>query len=177
MNKMTSHPDAARSALAQAQVQGQVQDPVRQLFERMFDGGLFGRAQDDSSVVTSQWAPAVDIHEEPERFVLYADLPGVDPRQAGLFHTAFLFDDKPSLAATVLRAAQDPRSRFVGSSDHLVSEAFYFTDPEGNGVELYTDRDRSTWIHDGEQIRIEVRAGHGELLAGGDSASRRVIIA
>ncbi len=80
MNKMTSHPDAARSALAQAQVQGQVQDPVRQLFERMFDGGLFGRAQDDSSVVTSQWAPAVDIHEEPERFVLYADLPGVDPQ-------------------------------------------------------------------------------------------------
>jgi HSP20 family protein len=80
MNKMTTHPDAARSALTQAQFQGQVQDPVRQLFERMFDGGLFGRAQDDSSVVTSQWAPAVDIHEEPERFVLYADLPGVDPQ-------------------------------------------------------------------------------------------------
>ena len=88
------------------------------------------------------------------RLIHTPDLPGVDPRQAGLFHTAFLFDDKPSLAATVLRAAQDPRSRFVGSSDHLVSEAFYFTDPEGNGVELYTDRDRSTWIHDGEQIRM-----------------------
>lgn len=88
------------------------------------------------------------------RLIHTPDLPGVDPRQAGLFHTAFLFDDKASLAATVLRAAQDPRSRFVGSSDHLVSEAFYFTDPEGNGVELYTDRDRSTWIHDGEQIRM-----------------------
>jgi catechol 2,3-dioxygenase len=88
------------------------------------------------------------------RLIHTPDLPGVDPRQPGLFHTAFLFDDKPSLAATVLRAAQDPRSRFVGSSDHLVSEAFYFTDPEGNGVELYTDRDRSTWIHDGEQIRM-----------------------
>ena len=88
------------------------------------------------------------------RLIHTPDLPGVDPRQSGLFHTAFLFDDKPSLAATVLRAAQDPRSRFVGSSDHLVSEAFYFTDPEGNGVELYTDRDRSTWIHDGEQIRM-----------------------
>lgn len=88
------------------------------------------------------------------RLIHTPDLPGVDPRQPGLFHTAFLFDDKASLAATVLRAAQDPRSRFVGSSDHLVSEAFYFTDPEGNGVELYTDRDRSTWIHDGEQIRM-----------------------
>ena len=88
------------------------------------------------------------------RLVHTPDLPEVDPRQAGLFHTAFLFEDAPALAATVYRAAQDPRSRFVGSSDHLVSEAFYFTDPEGNGVELYTDRDRSTWIHDGEQIRM-----------------------
>jgi catechol 2,3-dioxygenase len=82
------------------------------------------------------------------RLIATPDLPAVDPRQAGLFHTAFLFDDAPTLAATVLRAAQDPRSRFTGSSDHLVSEAFYFTDPEGNGVELYTDRDRSQWTYD-----------------------------
>jgi catechol 2,3-dioxygenase len=82
------------------------------------------------------------------------NLPGVDPRQAGLFHTAFLFETPQSLAATVYRSAQVPSSRFIGSSDHLVSEAFYFTDPEGNGVELYTDRDRSVWIHDGNEIRI-----------------------
>ncbi|PXA72117.1 VOC family protein [Cryobacterium arcticum] len=88
------------------------------------------------------------------RLIHMPDLPAVDPRQAGLFHTAFLFETPASLAATVYRAAQDPRSRFVGSSDHLVSEAFYFTDPEGNGVELYTDRGRDTWIHDGEQIRM-----------------------
>lgn len=81
------------------------------------------------------------------RLVHTPDLPAVDPRQAGLFHTAFLFDDASSLSATVYRAAQDPRSRFVGSSDHLVSEAFYFTDPEGNGIELYTDRDRDLWLH------------------------------
>ena len=80
------------------------------------------------------------------------DLPAVDPRQAGLFHNAFLFPDAANLAATVYRAAQDPRSRFVGSSDHLVSEAFYFTDPEGNGVELYTDRPRDTWRHERGQI-------------------------
>ncbi|GAB3731639.1 VOC family protein [Nocardiopsis nanhaiensis] len=79
------------------------------------------------------------------RLVATPGLPAVDPRQAGLFHTAFLFDDAASLAATVYHAAQDQRSRFVGSSDHLVSEAFYFTDPEGNGIELYTDRDRSDW--------------------------------
>ena len=72
-------------------------------------------------------------------------LPQPSRRQAGLFHTAVLFDDATDLAATVLSAARHPRSRFVGSSDHLVSEAFYFTDPEGNGIELYHDRDRSQW--------------------------------
>ncbi|HWM34783.1 MAG TPA: VOC family protein [Pseudolysinimonas sp.] len=88
------------------------------------------------------------------RLVHKPDLPGVDPRQAGLFHTAFLFEDAASLAATVFRAAQTPRTRFAGSSDHLVSEAFYFTDPEGNGVELYTDRPREQWQRDGDQIRM-----------------------
>jgi catechol 2,3-dioxygenase len=83
------------------------------------------------------------------------DLPAVDPRQAGLFHNAFLFPDAANLAATVYRAAQDPRSRFVGSSDHLVSEAFYFTDPEGNGVELYTDRPRETWRRERGQIQMD----------------------
>jgi catechol 2,3-dioxygenase len=89
------------------------------------------------------------------RLVHTPDLPAVDPRQSGLFHTAFLFDAPESLAATVYRAAQDSRGRFIGSSDHLVSEAFYFTDPEGNGVELYTDRPRDQWVHDGNEIRID----------------------
>lgn len=79
------------------------------------------------------------------RLVSTPGLPAVDPRQAGLFHTAFLFEDQASLAGTVLRAAQDPRSRFAGTGDHLVSEAFYFTDPEGNGIELYVDRPRDSW--------------------------------
>ncbi|MGY0504271.1 Hsp20/alpha crystallin family protein [Luteimonas sp. e5] len=55
------------------------QDPMGQLFERLFEGSLLGDSNDESSVVTSQWAPRVDIKEEPDRFVLYADIPGVDP--------------------------------------------------------------------------------------------------
>lgn len=88
------------------------------------------------------------------RLIQTPGLPPVDPRQAGLFHTAFLFDDQRSLAATVYRAAMLPESRFVGSSDHSVSEAFYFTDPEGNGVELYRDRPREQWIHKRGQIMM-----------------------
>ncbi|MGN6241634.1 MAG: VOC family protein [Cellulosimicrobium cellulans] len=89
------------------------------------------------------------------RLVHTPGLPAVDRRQAGLFHTAFLFDDAASLAATVYRAAQDRRGAFVGSSDHLVSEAFYFTDPEGNGVELYWDRLRTEWSWAHGQVRMD----------------------
>jgi catechol 2,3-dioxygenase len=88
------------------------------------------------------------------RLVHTPGLPVPGRREAGLFHTAFLFDSPAALAATVYRAARDPRSRFVGSADHLVSEAFYFTDPEGNGIELYADRDRSTWPRVGNQVAM-----------------------
>jgi catechol 2,3-dioxygenase len=73
------------------------------------------------------------------------DLRHASPRDAGLFHTAILFDTEEALAGAVYSVAQHYPTMFTGSSDHLVSKAFYFTDPENNGVELYWDRDRSTW--------------------------------
>ncbi|WP_066303063.1 VOC family protein [Arthrobacter luteolus] len=68
--------------------------------------------------------------------------------EAGLFHTAVLFETQADLAATVALAAQYDPAAYVGSADHLVSEAFYFTDPEGNGIELYWDRPRESWDWD-----------------------------
>ncbi len=71
------------------------------------------------------------------------------PSEAGLFHTAILFETQAALAAAVYAVAQAHPSSFTGSSDHLVSQAFYFDDPEHNGVELYWDRDRTewSWVH------------------------------
>lgn len=81
-------------------------------------------------------------------------LPTPRPGQAGLFHTALVFGDRAGLAAAVASAVAHPRSGHVGSADQLVSQAYYFTDPEGNGIELYWDRARTDWTwHDG---RIEV---------------------
>jgi len=60
--------------------QGLQQDPIKQVFDRLFEGSLFQNGSDESSVVTSQWVPLVDIKEEANRFVLYADLPGVEPK-------------------------------------------------------------------------------------------------
>jgi len=67
------------------------------------------------------------------------------PRAAGLFHTAILFESEAALAAAVYSVATRHPGSFTGSSDHLVSKAFYFDDPEHNGVELYWDRDRTQW--------------------------------
>ena len=63
---------------------------------------------------------------------------------AGLFHTAFRYPDRSSLAAAVARTARSARE-FQGASDHGVSEAVYFADPEGNGIELYRDRAFDDW--------------------------------
>lgn len=68
---------------------------------------------------------------------------------AGLFHTAILFETQAALAAALYSVARHAPGTFTGSADHLVSQAFYFTDPEGNGIELYWDRDRTewSWVH------------------------------
>lgn len=96
----------------------------------------------DTVVLGRGTTPVVVLEHAPE-------LRHASPRDAGLFHTAILFDTEEALAAAVYSVAQKYPNTFTGSSDHLVSKAFYFTDPEGNGVELYWDRERSnwSWIH------------------------------
>lgn len=82
------------------------------------------------------------------------ELVHASPSAAGLFHTAILFDSQAALAAAVYSVAKKHPNTFTGSSDHVVSQAFYFTDPEGNGVELYWDRDRTSWSWTHGQIEM-----------------------
>ena len=72
-----------------------------------------------------------------------ADAPLRPRATAGLFHVAFLYPDRPSLASALERVTD--RRVPVGSADHGVSEAIYLADPEGNGIELYADRPRDQW--------------------------------
>lgn len=53
-----------------------LQDEIKQVFDKFFNEDA-----DASSVVTSQWMPRVDIKEEGDRFLIQADLPGVDPNE------------------------------------------------------------------------------------------------
>jgi catechol 2,3-dioxygenase len=66
------------------------------------------------------------------------------PGHTGLYHTAFLYPDRKSLAQ-VLRRVVDAGVALSGASDHGVSEAIYLDDPDGNGVELYRDRPEAEW--------------------------------
>lgn len=73
--------------------------------------------------------------------------PGAEPpgrSEAGLFHTAFLLPSRTALADWMVHALAMGVA-LDGASDHLVSEALYLTDPEGNGIEIYRDRPRGEW--------------------------------
>ncbi len=62
----------------------------------------------------------------------------------GLFHLAIVYPTRRDLAAAARRALE-AGTTYVGAADHGVSIALYFTDPDGNGVELYWDRPREAW--------------------------------
>ncbi|WP_241979920.1 VOC family protein [Cryobacterium glaciale] len=91
--------------------------------------------------------PLVILQHAPE-------LAAAEPRSAGLYHTAILFDTQADLAAAVYSIGTKSPGTFTGSADHLVSQAFYFTDPEGNGIELYWDRDRTQWSWTHGQVEM-----------------------
>ncbi len=74
-------------------------------------------------------------------------------REAGLFHTAFLLPSRTDLGRWLRHAAQQ-RVPIEGAADHGVSEAIYLSDPEGNGIEIYSDRPPSTWAWAGETIAM-----------------------
>ncbi len=63
---------------------------------------------------------------------------------AGLFHAALLLPDRAALGYWLRRGAEN-QARFEGFSDHGVSEAIYLSDPDGNGLEFYSDRAREAW--------------------------------
>lgn len=74
------------------------------------------------------------------------------PRTTGLFHVAILLPGRADLALALHRVSGAGWA-FTGASDHLVSEALYLDDPEGNGIEIYRDRPREEWEYrDGELV-------------------------
>lgn len=74
-------------------------------------------------------------------------------RAPGLFHAAYLYPSRLELARSFRRMIND-RVQFQGFADHGVSEAIYLADPEGNGIELYSDRPREEWSYSTEGLEM-----------------------
>ncbi|WP_287268414.1 VOC family protein [Thermogemmatispora sp.] len=100
-----------------------------------------------------------------------AEAPRPPSWSTGLYHFAILVPSRPALARSLAQLAAS-RYPLGGYADHLVSEALYLSDPEGNGIEIYRDRPRETWRWQSGQVAmatdpIDVRAmlteGRAEL--------------
>nr|WP_303647610.1 VOC family protein [Haloarchaeobius amylolyticus] len=90
----------------------------------------------EARLLAADGAALVVLIEDP-------DAPARPADAAGLFHLAVRVPDRPALAGALARVRD--HGTLTGASDHLVSEALYLRDPEGNGVEIYRDRPREEW--------------------------------
>ncbi|MGI9019109.1 MAG: VOC family protein [Solirubrobacterales bacterium] len=109
---------------------------VRDCYERAI--GLEALEASDASVVLgAAGRPLVELLAAP-------DAPPRAAGTTGLFHLALLVSDRARLGSA-LRRLSEADWGLTGSSDHLVSEALYTSDPEGNGIEIYRDRPREEW--------------------------------
>ncbi len=74
------------------------------------------------------------------------ELAGASPqpyRSTGLYHVAILLPSRAHLGQVLVRLAGAGLE--IGQADHLVSEALYISDPDGNSLEIYRDRPRESW--------------------------------
>ena len=95
--------------------------------------------------------------EEGKPLVELVPRPDAPVRPAGttgLFHLAILVPSRVDLARA-LRQVSESGWRLTGASDHLVSEALYLRDAEGNGIEIYRDRDPEEWNRVGDEIEMD----------------------
>jgi catechol 2,3-dioxygenase len=104
--------------------------------------GLRPTDLDDGAVALSapDGSPLVELTGD-------SSAPRLDRRATGLFHLAVLVPSRRDLAFALARLI-GIRWPLDGASDHLVSEALYLSDPDGNGIEIYRDRPREEWSFD-----------------------------
>ncbi len=109
---------------------------------------VLGRGDGTLTLTADNATPLLELTERP----------GARPKPAratGLYHFAVLVPSRLELARSLRRLAE-LRYPLTGASDHLVSEALYLDDPDGNGIEIYRDRPRAEWPHLGGQVQMAV---------------------
>ena len=157
METTSAHLDSTRAArIAPDTTVGSVSltvgdlDRSRAFYERAI--GLSASELDDGRL-------ALGVAGEPALIELRGDssAPRLNRRAPGLYHLAILAPTRLDLAFALARLAKT-RWPLDGASDHLVSEALYLSDPDGNGIEIYRDRPRADWPRAGDQLQMATLA-------------------
>ena len=121
-------------------------DDLATFYERVIGLRAVERDGDVARLGPDGGEPLIELVSAP-------DAPPAPTFSTGLFHLAILVPDRAELGRSLERAAS-AGWRLTGASDHLVSEALYLRDPEGNGIEIYRDRPRDQWGRDGGELRM-----------------------
>ncbi len=105
------------------------------------------------------------------------------PHAYGLYHFAVLVPNRMALARS-LHHLLEMTYPLQGASDHLVSEAMYLADPDGNGIEIYSDRPAEEWLWHKRQVQMETHPldldfllaelGHGKVTWTGLAPETRI---
>ena len=138
------HPSLPRLASLDLRVAGR--DRMLDFYTR--DLGLALLDQDDHALRLGPGTdrPLLTLHLDPSA----RPAPG---RTTGLYHFAILLPSRRDLARALRNLLQHGYP-LQGAADHLVSEALYLADPEGNGIELYADRPRAAWPRQDGRLRM-----------------------
>jgi catechol 2,3-dioxygenase len=121
-------------------------DRSRTFYERAI--GLRATELDDGAIAlgVAGERPLIELHGD-------SSAPRLNRRAPGLYHLAILVPTRLDLGFALARLAE-ARWPLDGASDHLVSEALYLSDPDGNGIEIYRDRPRDDWPRSGDQLQM-----------------------
>jgi catechol 2,3-dioxygenase len=137
------HPD---TSLGQVELVVGDLDGMASFYEQAIGLAPISRSGNDVRLGSAEGGTLIELAGRP-------DAPPRPRHSTGLFHVAFLVPSRKELARSVRRVI-DAGWNFTGASDHLVSEALYLDDPEGNGIEIYRDRPREEWRYDGGQLAM-----------------------
>ncbi|RKQ28802.1 VOC family protein [Oceanobacillus halophilus] len=119
----------------------------------------------NGAVLTADGQTPILSLEQPE------DVVPKEGRTTGLFHFAILLPSRADLGAFLKHLIQTKGTQIrLGASDHYVSEALYFDDPDGNGIEIARDRPSTEWKWNGDQVEMDTvqMDAEGVLAAAGN---------